>query len=264
MSDDRLRALVRRIAAGETDLIPAVARLWARTGGDARVIPPETLEEVVRGFRAIERDSEARGRNPDIVDLFARLRHGHVYPQGAIGYWIAFIRGVASALGMTIEQVWAESERARDGAGARARRRRELAVHYDGAVNFMRVAGASEEDASEAVSYMLEYQEEAQNATDARSLALAAAEWHAGVMLGNHSDGTATADQVALANEVVWRLRPVQSVPASQAIARCAVCDININDENGAPCGVCGDAFCLTHYGPLAEEECLRCRGGAP
>jgi len=43
--------MIRRISAGEDDLIPALARLWERRGESGSRITPDVLAEVVAGLR---------------------------------------------------------------------------------------------------------------------------------------------------------------------------------------------------------------------
>lgn len=122
-SDTRLRDLARRVGQGDHDLIPVLAREWVRAGGSE--LP--AIRDVATTFENIESNGWGHlDAPPRILDLFTDLED---YPEcdenGAMNADIGYIRGVADALGMTIEELWAESEKARGGEGERRRQARE-------------------------------------------------------------------------------------------------------------------------------------------
>ena len=115
-SDERFRALHRQVAEGDVSAIPALARQWERQGGTGHQIPADTLRRVVDAFVRLERDSDQRDGPADILDLFRRP-----YPNTGDGDRdcdVGLIKGVMDSLALAIEQVWAESEVVRRGAGA--------------------------------------------------------------------------------------------------------------------------------------------------
>lgn len=125
-SDARLRELIRRIEQGEYGLIPALSREWLRLGGTE--LP--AIKEVARTFENIEDNGwKYLDAPPRILNLFTDLED---YPEcdenGAMNADIGYVHGVADALGMTIEELWEESEGLRDGEGERRKLEREAEV----------------------------------------------------------------------------------------------------------------------------------------
>lgn len=209
-SDDRFRELIRRISAGDHSLIPALARQWERQGELGSSIAPDALREVVAAFERLERSLATD--DPRVLlsaDVVAGDRDA------------GFLFGVMTALGLTADELWDESERARGGAGnsrlqrRRARARRdELEFWYTRAVQFATNAGLDQDEAELAVSYMIDFPEEAERATNSRSLALAALQWHCAVWDGNVQD----AEGVTPVHENLPSMRRIQA-RAAKALA---------------------------------------------
>ena len=112
---------------------------------------------------------------------------------------VGFLVGVMTALGLSGDEMWAESERARGGVGVRRMeqtvrtlRRRELQSWAERAITLAHRAGLERGEAVEAVDYVIDSPEEATEATNPRSLALAALRWHEAVWVGNVWDASNT------------------------------------------------------------------------
>jgi len=120
-SDEELRALIRRIAAGAHDLLPQATRLWERTQ-ESRGLPESLVTDIVNGFMALEGALEEYAGPYDVLECFTDLDD---YPEldevAGANYVIGELRGMSQALGLTIDDLWAISEKARGGEGERLR-----------------------------------------------------------------------------------------------------------------------------------------------
>jgi len=122
-SDAYFRSLHRRVAAGEYDLIPALAREWERAGGGAS---HPAIAEVARTFENLERNGDHHDAPADILELFRDMEsYTECDENAAVNRDVGYLDGAADALGMTIAELWEESERVRGGAGARRRERED-------------------------------------------------------------------------------------------------------------------------------------------
>ena len=154
-ADEDTRALERQVVAGDLGLVPSLARAYEREG---RGESPGVLRDVIASFEHVEQVVFAMDGPEDILHFFddnradeadgglrldVDIRISESAEAFGLAYDVGLIRGVASALGLTIRELWAMSERARGGAGAerRERIRDQWAEHgvYDNAPEMLRL-----------------------------------------------------------------------------------------------------------------------------
>jgi hypothetical protein len=120
--DEELRALIRRIAAGDLSLLPQAARTWERTHGAGLGLSKHLVDNIVNAFTTLEGALEEYAGPYDVLECFTDLDD---YPElddaAGANYVIGELRGMAEALGLAVEDLWAISEKARGGEGERLR-----------------------------------------------------------------------------------------------------------------------------------------------
>lgn len=76
-SDETLRSLIRRIAAGEHDLLPQAARAWERLHGSPD-LPDRLVNDIVNAFTALEGALEEYAGPYDVLECWTDLED---YPE---------------------------------------------------------------------------------------------------------------------------------------------------------------------------------------
>ena len=111
-ADDAIRELARRVYEGEASLIPVLARLYERSGGEG--LPGKLVEQLVIHFEMLEEVAEATNGPFDVLEAFTDADD---YPEFDVeehaNLAIGYIRGVAEASGLRIADLWRVSEEQR-------------------------------------------------------------------------------------------------------------------------------------------------------
>jgi hypothetical protein len=171
-SDDLIRSLERRVLSGDLSAVPSLARLYERIG--AKPEKPRFRCSVCKGTN-IQR---VRWVDPN-TDVAVGGEDPFDDPSNA--NYCVDCDGHTEFDDETVDRSVRQREARRAALGGWADPAYRLAIR----------SGLHHTEASEAVSYMLDFPEEAEGAAGPRSLALAALQWHEAVWLGNLEDAVA-------------------------------------------------------------------------